>query len=107
MKRDFIKKYYDLWERGQMTYGEIALLLDCSTSYVETVLRGEREYRKFELKKKLQDEAAERLKHIIEPAFNWEDSIENHKQKKVILIPKVTPLPNGKVEVIYQSKINL
>lgn len=110
-KKEKILKHYDAWTKGETTPKRIANKVGTTREYVMQVMN----------RKELKEELANR-EPIFYPDFKEEDEIiepdygavyvepdivpDIIEYKEITLFPKVNQLDDGRIELIYESKMN-
>ena len=103
-KKEHIRKLYSHWNSSKLSVNKIEKRVGTADYYVLQVFsafRMEMELYKKEIDKETGFQVSKPKKEIIEPDFEWEDLIP----KTIKVKPKVNLLPDGKVELIYKSKM--
>lgn len=110
-KKEQILKHYEAWKKMGTTPKRIANIVGTTRDYVMQVFNN----------KELKEELANRepvfypdLKEeneiiepdYIEPVYAEPDIVPDVEYKEITLFPKVNKLADGRIELIYESKMN-
>lgn len=105
-KKEKILKHYDAWHRQETTSKRIANRVGTTREYVMQVLN----YK--ELKEELANRELDIIEEdeIVEPDYGAvyvePDIVPDVEYKEITLFPKVNHLDDGRIELIYESKMN-
>lgn len=113
-KRAIIEQYFDEWRRNEISKEEIALIAKTTTGYVYSVFLNNRIRlsAKIEQKGARRNQLVGRFKKIVEPKFDIENQIKGLDVDDLVkeingkkIIPTVNLLTDGRVELIYKSRM--
>jgi len=103
-KKEEIQSYFEEYKSENITLVEIAVKIPTSGEYVRQVISAMQLEEELEIERRIVFNVKPEPEPFEEPKFEWEELMKS-KIHNIEITPKVNLLPDGRVELIYKSRM--